>query len=376
MLWIPGPTEVRPELLAECARPMIGHRSAAMRATIERLDPGLRLAFGLEPGSDAHVAVHSASATAMMEAGLIGAGPRVLALVNGAFSARFAEVAELLGKEVRRLVVPMGEVHALEDVARVLDAEGPFDALAVVSNETSTGTRTDFAALGALLRARHPETHLLVDLVSYIAGAPVDFDASGLDWAFAGVQKAFALPPGIAVVCASERYLARAREQRARGFYLDPVLFVAGHEARKTPATPCIPLYFALARQLEDITEGVTLSAHERHERGASAWRARFEKHTRMQARTARWAAAHGLELLPAPEHASPTVSCIRAGALDVVALIADLKERGHEIGNGYGELKGKTFRIGHMGDHTEAGLEELLAALDSVLAGLGAVSE
>lgn len=369
MLWIPGPTEVRPELLAECSRAMIGHRSPAMRETIERLDPGLRLAFGLAEGSRATVAVHSASATAMMEAGLLGAGPRVLALVNGAFSKRFAEIAELVGKEVARLEVPMGAAHALEDVARALAEKGPFDALTVVSNETSTGVRTDFAALGALLREQHPDTHLLVDLVSYIAGAPVDFDAAGMDWGFAGIQKAFALPPGIAVVCASERFMERARQRERGSFYLDPVRFVDGHVARKTPATPAIPHYYALARQLEDIGAGVTLPADEQHKSGADAWAARFAKHARMQARTVRWATDRGLALLPAPEHASPTVSCIRAGDLDVAALVGALDERGFQISNGYGDLKGKTFRIGHMGDHTEAGLEELLAAMDAVLA-------
>jgi aspartate aminotransferase-like enzyme len=87
-----------------------------------------------------------------------------------------------------------------------------------------------------------------------------------------------------------------------------------------------------------------------------------------MQSRTASWARSHGLDLLPSPEHASPTISCIRAGNLDVAALIAGLRERGHEIGNGYGDLKGKTFRIGHMGDHTDARLAEMLALADEVI--------
>jgi aspartate aminotransferase-like enzyme len=90
-----------------------------------------------------------------------------------------------------------------------------------------------------------------------------------------------------------------------------------------------------------------------------------------MQQVTEAWAHSNGLELLPAPEHASPTISCIRAGDLDVAALIAGLKQRGHEIGNGYGELKGKTFRIGHMGDHTEAELAGLLQHADEVVAAL-----
>ena len=366
MLWIPGPTEVRPALLAECARPMIGHRSAAMVETIERLDPGLRHAFGLEPGSSAHVAVHSAGATAMMEAGLIGAGARILCLVNGAFSERWAQIAESLGKQVVRLVVEWGQVASQDQIERVVAEQGPFDALTVVSSETSTGTATSLAMVAAALEAA-PETLILADLVSWIAGAPVDFDRNRLGFAFAGVQKAFALPPGIAVVCASEAYMQRARAQKQRGFSLDPITFIEGHEERKTPATPCISLYFALARQLEDIA-GVSGSERPSEQEQAARWRQRFDRHRAMQARTFEWIDARGLELFPARENSSPTVSCIRAGEVDVPALLRALSERGHVLGNGYGKLKNQTFRIGHMGDHTPAELELLLAAADEVL--------
>ncbi|HIF40496.1 MAG TPA: alanine--glyoxylate aminotransferase family protein [Planctomycetes bacterium] len=367
-LWIPGPTEVRPELLAACARPMIGHRSGTMTETIERMDPHLRLAFGAAEGGGASVAVHSASASAMMEAALIGAGRgKVLCLVNGAFSKRWYNIALQLGRDARAIEVPMGEVVDLKEVQRVLDEEGPFDALTVVSSETSTGTATPLAPLGKLL-AGYPGTLFMADLVSWIAGAPVDFDANRMDFGLAGVQKAFALPPGVAVVCASAAFMERARAQTERGFYLDPVRFIDGHLARKTPATPAISLYFALAQQLEDISAGVALPESAGDCSGAAAWQARFDKHSRMQARTVAWAAGHGLSLLPAPEHASPTVSCIRAGDLDVGALVGGLAERGYAISNGYGDLKGKTFRIGHMGDHSEDGLEAVLSAADDVL--------
>jgi aspartate aminotransferase-like enzyme len=369
-LWIPGPTEVRREILAECARPMIGHRSKAMTTLIERLDPGLRLAFGLDDGSKAHVAVHTTSATGLMEAALKGVGPRTLSLVNGSFSKRWFEIAGLMGKDAQKIQVDMGRAVAMEDLARTLAEKGPFDAVTLVSNETSTGVRTPLPEVAQVMRS-HPNTFLLVDLVSYIAGAPVDFDQNGIDFGFAGVQKAFALPPGISVLCASERYLESARAQKLRGFYLDPIKIIEGHEQRATPCTPCISLYYALARQLEDITTGVTLPHKDKSKVGRVAWQSRFDEHSRMQQVTEAWAHSNDLELLPAPEHASPTISCIRAGNLDVKGLIAGLKERGHEIGNGYGDLKDKTFRIGHMGDHTEAGLAEMLQLADDVVAAL-----
>jgi len=374
MLWIPGPTEVRPELLAECSRPAIGHRSPAMRELIERLDPHLPLAFGLGADSKTACAVHSVSASGLMEASLHGVGPRVLSVVNGAFSKRFRDMGRLMGKEVTTIDVAWGSGVDPAELDRVLDQEGPFDAVTLVSNETSTGVCTPLGSSAEVLR-KHPRTLLLVDLVSYIAGAPVDFDDHRIDFAFAGVQKAFALPPGIAVCAASERYMQSARQQATRGWALDPVRIVEGHLQHKTPATPCTPLYFALAKQLEDISSGATLPEGEHGLSGADAWQARFAKHERMRDRTLAWAAGHGLNPLPVEGFRSPTVSCIAAGELDVGAFVAGLKELGYEISNGYGDLKGKTFRIGHMGDHDEAGLEALLDAADRVIARLGSVA-
>ena len=370
MLWIPGPTEVRPEILAELARPTIGHRSPAMTELHERIDPPLKNAFGLETGSKSTVAVHSTSGTGMMEASLRGTGPRILCVVNGAFSRRFAQVAESLGKEVHTLEVAWGMGVLPEDLAAALANDGPFDAVTLVSNETSTGARTPLDSIKPVL-AEHKETHLLVDVVSYIAGMPVDFDHNGIDFAFAGVQKAFALPPGIAVFCASERYLSRARTISDRGFFLDPVRTLDGHVNKKTPVTPAIPHYNALAKQLEDIEAGVTLPEGERDKSGLAAWQARYDKHDRMKERTLSWAAGHGLEPFTGDGFRSSTVSCISAGDLDVAGLVKGLKERELEISNGYGDLKGRTFRIGHMGDHTEAELEQLLAAADEVIAAL-----
>ena len=335
---------------------------------IERIDPLLPLAFGLDSTSASVCGVHTCSATGMMEAALIGTGPRVLALVHGAFSKRWFEVAQLLGKDVRALECAWGEAPDALEIERVLAQEGPFDAVTLVCNETSTGVRAPPAPIAEVLAA-HPGTQLLVDVVSLLAGAAIDFDAHALDFALAGTQKALALPPGLTVFCVSRRYLERARRRELRGYYLDPVRILDGHTERKTPSTPCTPLYYALARQLEDISSGATLTGGQ-DPHGPTAWQMRFEKHQRMAARTLQWAAGHDLKLLPAAKLASPTISCIRSGSIDTPAFIAGLKARGFEIGNGYGKLKNQTFRIGHMGDHTEAGLEQLLAAADEVLAG------
>jgi aspartate aminotransferase-like enzyme len=362
---------VRAEILAECARPMIGHRSSHMAALIERIDPPLRRAFGLAAESSSTVAVHTSSATGLMELCLRALSGRVLCVVGGEFARRWFQIAQALGLQAHALEVPMGGAASALDLARALDQHGPFEAVTAVVNETSTGVRTRPSELARGLR-EHPSTMLFVDVVTYLAGASVDFDAHRIDFALAGSQKALALPPGLSLLCASARFLERARSSKSRSFYLDPLRVIDGHTQRKTPATPCIPLYYALARQLEDIEAGVTLPHQERHLRGLDAWRARYEKHERMQACTAAWCGEHELKLLPAPEHASPTISCIRTRGFDAALLVAGLKERGFEISNGYGDLKGATSRIGHMGDHTEQGLADLLSAAHEVLAQVG----
>jgi aspartate aminotransferase-like enzyme len=366
-LWIPGPTHVRPEILAEQTQPLIGHRSKAMTELVERIDPPLRLAFGLREGSTATVAVANHSATGMMEGSLLGVGPRVLCVVNGSFSKRWADIAKLLGKDLTVIELAWGQAVTRAQLEETLEGKGPFDAVTLVVCETSTGVLTPLGPVAQALKSS-PGTLLLVDVVSAIAGVPIDFDAHGLDFALAGVNKALALPPGITVLCASQRYLAGARARKRAAWYLDPVRTIDGHVERKTPATPVVTLYRALLRQLEDITNGVTLSGKDRGKTGAPAWTARFEKHERMRERTLQWGIGHGLDPFPAEELSSPTVSCIKAEGVDVAALIEALKKKGHEIGNGYDKLKGLTFRIGHMGDHTEEGLEELLTAMDEVL--------
>jgi len=367
MLWIPGPTYVRPSILDLLTEPPIGHRTAEMSELIERMDPHLTHAFGLEDGGW-QVAAMTSSGTGLMEAALVGAGERILCIVGGAFGERWATIARDLGKDVQVLKVPAGEVVNDMLLAETLDMDGPFDALTLIVNETSNGVYTDPFPIARVLQA-FPDTLFLADVVSALAGTPVSLERNCIDFALAGVHKALALPPGISVCGVSEAYLERASEQSGRGFYLDPVRIVEGHAKRKTPTTPCIGLYRALAQQLEDITAGVQLPSEFAAEPGAAAWEARYEVHKAMQTRTLEWAAGHGLTPFPVQAGLSPTVSCIRAGDIDVPSLIAGLKEHGHEIGNGYGDLKNQTFRIGHMGDHTPEQLDQLLTAADEVLA-------
>jgi len=357
--FLPGPTEVRPEVLAAMVRPMIAHRGKAFEALYQRLQEGLRAVFR----TTRPVLVSTSSASGLMEMAVRCApeGP-ILALVNGAFSERFAAIARGCQREVDVLEVPWGATFDLDDVARRLAARR-YSALTVVHSETSTGVLTDVRAVAAL--ARRHGAFCVVDSVTGIAGAPLETDAWGLDFVLTGSQKALALPPGLAFGVASEDFVQRARAVPGRGLYLDVVEMTEFALRHQTPQTPALPLLYALDAQLERLLgEGLE---------------ARWARHEAMRARTARWVercAAHGLPLgILAPEGArSPTVTAVTLPTgVDGGDVVRGVEARGYVIGGGYGKLRARTVRIGHMGDHTLESLEGCLGVVEAALGALAA---
>lgn len=353
--FLPGPTEVRGEVLAAQLRAMIGHRGKAMEELIASLETGLRPVFR----TARPVYIASCSATGLMEAAVRnGARRRVLSLVNGAFSERFYQIARACGLDAEALRVPPGQVHDPNAVADALRG-GTYDAVTVVHSETSTGA---LQPIETLARIAHEagDVALLVDSVTGIGGARVETDAWGLDFVLTGSQKALALPPGLAFGVASERLLARAREARGRGIYFDLVEFDKYLAKNQTPNTPALSLFYALDVQL----------AHIRSETIDARW----QRHDAMARRTWAWVdelRGRGLAVgVLAPDGArSPTVTCVTLPAGTTgPGVTKALGERGYTIGAGYGELKDTTIRIGHMGDHTVAELDALLAELAEVL--------
>jgi aspartate aminotransferase-like enzyme len=201
---------------------------------------------------------------------------------------------------------------------------------------------------------------LLVDSVSGVGGCDVSPDAWGLDFVLTGSQKALALPPGLAFGVAQPNILERARARRDRGIYFDFVEFEKYAEKNQTPNTPSLSLFFALAAQLDRIR--------------AETIEARWERHWAMARRTWAWVDEQrgrgiALEVLAPEGFRSPTVTCIRvpAGRTGPEVNTA-MKARGWTIATGYGDWKETSIRIGHMGDHTVAELDALLAELEAVL--------
>src|SRR5687767_4638404 len=353
--FLPGPTEVRPSVLAAMEQPMIGHRGKGMEELIARIEPGLQYVFR----TTRPVYIASSSATGLMEGAIRnGARSRVLSLVNGAFSERFFQIARACGVEAEALTVPLGQIHTPEILADALKG-GRFDAVTVVHSETSTGALNPIADLA---RVAHEagDVALLVDSVTGIAGAPVETDAWELDFVLTGSQKALALPPGLAFGAARESLLERAKAKKDRGIYFDFIEFEKNILKNQTPNTPALPLFYALAAQLEAIRRETI--------------EARWERHAAMARRTWAWAdemKGRGLDIrVLAPEgYRSSTVTCLTMPTGHTgSAVTSALKQRGFTIASGYGALKDATIRIGHMGDHTVDELEVLLAELEQVL--------
>ena len=353
-LFIPGPTEVRPEILDAQTQWMIGHRMPECLDLFGQIKPKLAQVFFTEQT----VLITASSGTGLWEAGVRNlVNKKVLTCVNGAFAARFSDVAALNGKAIEVLDVPWGQPILPEQVVARL-ATGEFDAVTVVHNETSTGVTSNIRDIARAIRAlpNGGDIMILVDSVSGLGGARIEMDAWDLDMVLASSQKAFALPPGIAFCAVSERAMAKAKTVPDRGYYFDFISLAKSMAKNQTPATPAVSLLYALDRQLDDmLAEGMDN---------------RFARHLQMRHQTLGWARGQGFDIFAAPGYESPTVTCVSNNReIDISGLNKFLRTRGMIISNGYGDLKGKTFRIAHMGDTQPEELTTLFAAMDEFLA-------
>jgi aspartate aminotransferase-like enzyme len=350
--FFPGPTEVRTEVLQAMTKPMIPHRGPLFEDMFARLQESLGEIFG----TTRPVYISSSSATGLMEAAVRSApAGRVLSIVNGAFSARFAAIATACARDTDILNVPWGQTVGLYELETRLK-ENSYSAVTVAHSETSTGALTDVRAVTRL--AHKYGAVCLVDSVTGIGGAELKFDEWELDLVLTGSQKALALPPGLAFLAATPAFIANAQEQRGRGLYFDLVEFDNYAPKGQTPNTPAIPLFFAADVQLPNIV--------------AETMRARWERHLAMARRTYYWVNGlrsrhgHAFGVLATERQRSPTVTSITLPAsLPSSRVLKAVAERGFTIGSGYGMNKETTIRIGHMGDHTVEGLERCLAACD-----------
>ena len=354
--FLPGPTEVLPEILEAQARPMIGHRGPETEALLAAIDQPLRAIFRTRQP----VMIGTCSATGFMEAAIRnGVRKKVLCLVNGAFSQRFADIAQACGTETQVAKVAEGETFEPEQVGALVKESGA-DAVTMVHSESATGALNPVGELSAVIR-EFGDVMVMVDGVTSVGGSPVQTDDWKLDFLVTGSQKALALPPGLAFGVASDRMIERAKTNKTRGIYLDLVVYEEQIRKNQTPYTPAVSLFYALHAQVGRIIASGGIEQ-------------RWARHDAMRKATEKWAAANaeklGVSYLPREGRRSWTVSCLKLANPEIGggALAKRMESRGFTIAPGYGKLKDSTFRIGHMGDHTVPELEAVLGALSEIL--------
>jgi aspartate aminotransferase-like enzyme len=354
-LHIPGPVEVSEKTFKALCSPMIGHRGQGFKDLYAKVQPQLQQLLSTKQ----LVYLSTSSAWGVMEGAVRNlVQKKVLNCMCGAFSDKWFDVSKKCGKAAEALQVDWGSPIRADAVDKKL-ATGEFDALTLIHNETSTGTMSPLAEIAAL-KKKYPDVTFIVDAVSSMTAMPIKFDELGIDVLLAGTQKAFALPPGLAVFVASPATLAKAAAAKDRGYYFDFVEFEKNAKDSMTPSTPSIPHIYALSSKLDEFY--------------AEGLEQRYARHKKTNQMVHDWAARHGFTLFPEKGFESVTLTCVNNGAkaggrtVDVAKLQKLVKERGFLIDGGYGKIKGTTFRISNMGDETETTMNQLIVALDEAV--------
>lgn len=349
-LFIPGPIPVHPDILNAMATPMIGHRMKEYAELHKRVTTGLKKLMLTEN----RVFLATSSAFGVMEGAIRNlVGTRCANFCNGAFSDKWHDVTLRCGKQADAVRFDWGKPVTAQAVERTL-ATGKYDSMTLIHNETSTGVMSPLDEIAEVMR-KFPDVMFIVDTVSSMSALKIPVDELGIDSCIFGVQKAFALPPGLTVFSASEKALVRAAGMEGRGYYFDFMEFAANDDKNNTPSTPSISHVFAMDRQLERMFgEGLEK---------------RWERHRDLAAYVRQWVTARGFELFPEPGAYSLTLTCTRnTRGIDLGTLKKQLAETGFAFDDGYGKIKGQTFRIAHMGDMTRNDLDELFGAMVSIL--------
>ena len=340
-LQVPGPTNVPDRVLRAMDRPVIDHRGAELPPLTAEIVERMRGVFGT---GSAEVLLFPGSGTAGWEASIsntLSPGDRVLAFNLGMFSHGYADCARALGMDVEEIGVEWGRsvpIDALVD-ALITDSERTIRAVQIVHNETSTGVTTPIADVRAALdRADHPAL-LLVDAVSSVASIDFQLDRWGVDVAVTGAQKGLMLPPGMTILGLSERAVAAGESSRSSRFFLDWRPAIEMIHSGYFPYTPATLLLYGLREALRMLDEEGLPKVFARHARLGAAVRAAV--------------AAWELELVCRdPANYSPTLTAVFTPDdldADDVLRVAD-EHFQLSLGTGLGRLKGRAFRIGHLG--------------------------
>lgn len=351
-LRIPGPIPVPTDILAEMAQPMINHRGPEFKEMLFRITDGIKKVF--ETQGDVYTM--TTSGTGGMEATVVNtlsAGDNVLAVSVGAFGDRYAEIAERYGANVTKLAFEWGQAADPDKVQEAI-IQRDFKAVLLTHNDTSTGVVNNLQSLAQVVREKS-DALILVDGVSSVASVPIRTDDWGLDAVATASQKGWMLPPGLAFVSFSERaWKAHATATMPR-FYFDISQYKDYLEVGQPPYTPVLSVYFALDRALKQLLSEGLENVYQRHRTAAQQIRDQV--------------ISLGLRLFPERSVASDTVTAVRVPTeINGLKLLSAMRQRGVVLAGGQKHLKGKIFRIGHMGRISDEEINGAISALAEVL--------
>lgn len=353
-LRIPGPTPLPPEVMAAVGQQMINHRGPEFEAMLREVTAGLKLFF--ETQNDLYIL--TSSGTGAMEAAIVNTlspGDRVLAVSIGVFGDRFGEIAAAYGADVTPLRFKMGHPADPAVVSQALRVQGPFAAVLLTQNETSSGVTNPMEQLCAAIHEATPEALVLVDGISGLGAIRLQTDAWGCDVVLSGSQKAWMAPPGLAMISFSPRAWAAYERARMPRFYFDLGLARRYAKRWQTPATPAVSVLYGLHVSLRQMV--------------AEGLEATVARHTRIGAHCRRRALEMGLSLFAQPGYYSNTVTAITLPpGVDSDRVLEALRTRYSIIVGAGRDPEVDMLRIGHMGYVSESDLDALFDALREVL--------
>jgi aspartate aminotransferase-like enzyme len=357
-LFTPGPTPVPPEVLEAMSRPVLHHRSSDFRAILARCLERLKEVYR----TDGDVLVYTASGTGGMESAvsnLTRPGDRVVVVSAGYFGERWADLTRTFGCEVIKLEYDWGDTPAPEDLAQLLGEIGGAKAVFMTHSETSTGVVADVQGLAAA--AKEAGALTVVDAVSSLGAVPLETDEWRLDVVISGSQKALMTPPGLATVSVSRDAWSAVEEGAGARYYFDWSETRRRQESFDPAFTPAVSIFVGL-----DVALGMLL---------AEGLEQAFERHARLGRACRAGAKAMGLELFSPDDDRSAVVTAVNApDGIDSGDLVQTLRDRhGIVLAPGQGPLKGKVFRIGHIGYYDVFDITTALAGVELVLSELGA---
>jgi aspartate aminotransferase-like enzyme len=350
-LFTPGPTPVPEETLLELAKPVTYHRAAEAKAVLAELTDDLKYVFQ----TTNTVLTLTASGTGGMEAAVsscLAPGEKVILLTAGRWGERWRGVLKAMGAEIVAIEVPYGKAVQPEQLATALKDHPDAKAVFATLSETSTGVGHDLQAFGQMVK--NTKALLIVDAISGLGAMECRTDDWHLDVVVTGSQKALMLPPGLAFVSVSEKAWAKIDSNPVRNFYFDLRRYRKSIAESDTPFTPANTLIKAQRASLKKIrAEGID-NLWARHAKMATACRAAV--------------AAMGLQLFAERPNNGLTVITVPAG-IDGSATLKKLeKTHGYKLADGQDQMKGKIWRLSHMGYCDAFDVLGAIAALELIL--------